>query len=247
MPPGSRDETERHLRQGDAGIGRRDDPTGERGQLDPGSDAGAVQAHGHPVGDPGDGAADALLEPQQVGRRRIGERPELVEVAPGAEVGARAGQLHRRDRRVEEREGEGIDQGVAHGGVERVALLRSGEGDAEPVAFPIERDRGLRVRPGPHGPRRQPGRELGAGLEGGVDGGLGGEAVVDRPGRSAAEEAGEGSRRDRVLSDGSGDGVDRRILRADDHVAAGDRGVGQGVGRLGGADDDGADTTVQRR
>jgi hypothetical protein len=130
--------------------------------------------------------------------------------------------MHLRDARVGGRQGEGVDEGVAHRRVERVADVRPVEGDPQHGTDALEEHRFALRRPLAPPLRRKPRRELRAGLEGRVDGGLGAEAVVDRAALSSPQELDQRDRGERGALDRGGDGVERvPVARGEEHVARG--------------------------
>ena len=89
------------------------DVAGERRHLDPRPHARPVQVDVQAVGEEVGEAGRAAGEAGDVGRRRVGERPELTEVAAAAERRAVAGQPHRRDGVVDGGQRERLGQPVA--------------------------------------------------------------------------------------------------------------------------------------
>ena len=88
---------------------------------------------GEEVGEPGRAAG----QPGDVGRRRIGERAELAEVAAAAERRAVARQPHGGDRVVDGGQRQRLGQPVAERGGDGVVAARPVEHDAQLVADPI--------------------------------------------------------------------------------------------------------------
>ena len=84
-PAGAGHEPEPELGQRDHGVRRGDDVVRERRHLDAGAHARAVEVHVQPVGDLVGQPGRAARQPRDVGGRRVGERPELGEVAAAAE------------------------------------------------------------------------------------------------------------------------------------------------------------------
>ena len=102
-----------------------------------------------------------------------GSRAELVEIAAGAECAALTAKLDPGDARVGCRQREGLDQLVAHLGVECVQPLGPGQGDVQCAAVPLDPNPRPIV---PIGARRvggAPRREFGPRLQDRVGAGLG--------------------------------------------------------------------------
>ena len=85
VPPAPGTRPMPQLGQGDARVGGRGDVGGERRDLDAGAHARPVQVDVDAVGQQVGEAGRAAGQPRDVGRRRIGERTELAEVAAAAE------------------------------------------------------------------------------------------------------------------------------------------------------------------
>ena len=163
---GARDQAEAHLGQRDLGVLGRHHPPREGRQLDARADARPVHVGGGAGGHPGHGTPDAALEADQVRRGRVGPGAELVEVPAGAERPPLGVQGHGADALVEGGEGEGLDELVAHRGVERVEAPGARQGDRELVPGPrhVHPRPGVGARAAPGAAparRRTPGRPAG--------------------------------------------------------------------------------------
>ena len=189
-PPLARHQAHGHFGEAERRARIGDDPVTERGQLGTGTDAIAVDARRHPVGDGGQRAGGQPFEADGVGGSGVGEGAELAEVAPAAERGAGAPQRGRQ-RRVGVDQSEGFDERVPQGDVDGVVGLGPVERDGQVVAVPLQQDR-LRRRGGRgRSPLVQPPCELGSGLELGVGQGFANQPVFDR-GRRVRQQADAG-------------------------------------------------------
>ena len=124
-------------------VGRGDDVVGERRHLDAGAHARPVQVHVQPVGELVGEPGRAARQARDVGRRRVGERAELGEVAAAAERRPVAGQVHGGDRVVGGGERQRLGQPVAQRGRHGVVAARPVERDVQLVADAVDEHRRL--------------------------------------------------------------------------------------------------------
>ena len=149
------------------------------------------QAVANPVHQPREAAHGAHVMPD---RRRRGAA-ELVEIAAGGEVGAIASQHRSVERGIEIQQLKRLGELVAHCGVQRVASLRSVEGDGQQTTVALGKDRRLVVDHRGWCPGGKPRLKCGPGLEHGVGERLTVERLFDRRELAESKKLNERDRR----------------------------------------------------
>ena len=122
-------------------VGSGDDGPGERGQLDAGPDARTVGMDADATADLVDQPTEVSGHADEVGSGRVVTLTELVEVASGAERGARAAKVDA-ERRIGRGEEQHLGELVAKSSIECVAHVRAAQLDIEDVARPRDADDG---------------------------------------------------------------------------------------------------------